>query len=108
MSSERMIRFHIALDKILQKSKEGQRSEVVFSLSITALQSAVDNEDVDSALGIFEDCADLYAAMEEPESWMGSRLGQLSGQLQKLVKTDDKTDDKTPDEVPSEMPSIML
>ena len=104
MSSERMIRFHIALDKILQKSKEGQRSEVVFSLSITALQSAVDNEDTESALGIFEDCADLYSAMEDPESWMGSRLGQLSGQLQKLVKLDDRT----PDEVPAEMPSIML
>ncbi|MGW4681535.1 hypothetical protein ACWEOS_24005 [Micromonospora taraxaci] len=86
MPDDRMMRFQAALEKVREKSRASQSEEATLSLSVTTLQAALDNGDVDKALALFEECADLYVSLEEPEHWMGNRLGQLSSRLQMILK----------------------
>ncbi|GLZ37643.1 hypothetical protein [Actinokineospora sp. NBRC 105648] len=85
MPDERIARFQVALDQVLQKSKENKYDDVTLSLSLTALQVAIDHTDPDKALTTFEDCADLYAAQDQPDDTAGLRLGRLSSDLHTLL-----------------------
>ncbi|WP_447007248.1 hypothetical protein ACRAKI_12595 [Saccharothrix isguenensis] len=86
MPDDKSLRLQAALETVLKKSKETQPGEIVFSLSVTTLQTAIDNGDEARALEVFEECAKAYASMEEPENWMASRLAQMVRPLQLLIK----------------------